>query len=83
MISPYVFLAVSEQDERIIDRLVARQHSGDPTAYLDHVAMEMREHYESNKPRWWQKKRKSTDVVSDDLMLGLAMIVISAFGVKR
>jgi hypothetical protein len=51
----------------------------DYQAWADNTAAAMRDYYEANKPiRWWQKRRLWNDIRSDDLMLGLLDIALTA-----
>lgn len=52
-------------------------YSDDPTAKGDEVARQMRDYYEANKPRWWQ--RPYNYETADDLMIGLLNIVLLAY----
>lgn len=47
---------------------------GDPTAFADGMAERLRQHYEANKPGYWEARKRRWRVTADNLMLGLLSV---------
>ncbi len=55
----------------------------DETAWWDGVAKEMREHYERNKPRWWELNKEPWRYAADNVMLGCLRIALNRAEERR